>query len=159
MKSLSLMLPITALAILAESSPANAAVFVIMTPPQVYFTTDASGHNNPFTVDASRSYSSVNGPLTFAWDFKGLGTYLDSSASAPIVPFDTFTSAFIGSSFTLCARVSDSFSNSVGCTVATNNGVAESAVPEPSTWVMLLLGFAGIGFSMRRKKAVLPRLA
>ena len=159
MKSLSLMLPMTALAILAESSSANAAVFVIMTPPQVYFTTDASGQNNPFTVDASRSYSSLGDQLTFAWDFKGLGTYLDSSASAPIVPFGTFTSAFIGSSFNLCARVSDSSSTSTACTNAVDRGVTESAVPEPSTWVMLLLGFAGIGFSMRRKKAVLPRLA
>ena len=27
-----------------------------------------------------------------------------------------------------------------------------SAVPEPATWAMMLLGFAGIGFAMRRKK-------
>jgi hypothetical protein len=28
-----------------------------------------------------------------------------------------------------------------------------SAVPEPSTWAMLLLGFAGIGFMAYRRKA------
>ena len=28
-----------------------------------------------------------------------------------------------------------------------------SAVPEPSTWAMLLLGFAGIGFSMRKLRS------
>ena len=27
-----------------------------------------------------------------------------------------------------------------------------SAVPEPATWAMMLLGFGGIGFSMRRKR-------
>jgi hypothetical protein len=28
-----------------------------------------------------------------------------------------------------------------------------AAVPEPSTWVMLLLGFAGVGFMAYRRKA------
>ena len=28
-----------------------------------------------------------------------------------------------------------------------------SAVPEPSTWAMMLLGFGGIGFSMRRRRS------
>ena len=32
------------------------------------------------------------------------------------------------------------------------NGGA-GAVPEPSTWAMMLLGFGAVGFSMRRKKA------
>ena len=34
---------------------------------------------------------------------------------------------------------------------------AAGAVPEPSSWLMLLLGFAGIGVAMRRKR--LPALA
>ena len=29
---------------------------------------------------------------------------------------------------------------------------AQSAVPEPSTWAMMLLGFGAVGFSMRRKR-------
>lgn len=29
---------------------------------------------------------------------------------------------------------------------------AAAAVPEPSTWLMMLLGMAGVGFSMRRKR-------
>lgn len=159
MKSLSLMLSMAALAILAESSPANATVIVVITSPYVYFTTDASGYNNPFEVDASRSYSSLGDPLYYAWDFKGLGTYTDSSAGLTIVPFGTFTSAFTGSSFSLCTRVSDSSSTGAACAVAVDSGVAESAVPEPSTWVMLLLGFAGIGFSMRRKKETVRQIA
>jgi hypothetical protein len=35
-------------------------------------------------------------------------------------------------------------------------GVSEAtqvgAVPEPSTWAMMLIGFGGIGFAMRRQK-------
>jgi hypothetical protein len=36
--------------------------------------------------------------------------------------------------------------------------VVTSAVPEPATWAMMLLGFGAIGFSMRRRK-MLPKLA
>lgn len=37
---------------------------------------------------------------------------------------------------------------------------AINAVPEPGTWAMMLLGFAGIGLSMRRKRsAYLPAVA
>lgn len=32
--------------------------------------------------------------------------------------------------------------------------VAVSAVPEPSTWMMMLLGFGFVGFSMRRRKSL-----
>jgi choice-of-anchor C domain-containing protein len=32
------------------------------------------------------------------------------------------------------------------------------AVPEPSTWAMMLLGFGAVGFSLRRRKAQAPRL-
>ncbi|MCK1518460.1 PEPxxWA-CTERM sorting domain-containing protein [Bradyrhizobium sp. 190] len=28
-----------------------------------------------------------------------------------------------------------------------------AAVPEPSTWIMMLLGFAGLGFGMYRRNA------
>jgi hypothetical protein len=33
------------------------------------------------------------------------------------------------------------------------------AVPEPSTWAMLLLGFAGIGFMAYRRKSKPPLMA
>lgn len=35
---------------------------------------------------------------------------------------------------------------------------AVAAVPEPSTWMMMMLGFAGVGFSMRRKKQSVSRI-
>jgi hypothetical protein len=31
----------------------------------------------------------------------------------------------------------------------------QAAVPEPSTWVMMLLGFAGLGFAFRRRRAAI----
>ena len=36
---------------------------------------------------------------------------------------------------------------------------ALDAVPEPVTWAMMLLGFGGIGLTMRRRKSTLPQLA
>ena len=34
-----------------------------------------------------------------------------------------------------------------------------AAVPEPSTWLMMLMGFAAVGFSMRRKQNLRPSFA
>ncbi len=40
-------------------------------------------------------------------------------------------------------------------------GTGVGAVPEPATWAMMLIGFGGIGFSMRRRRrtTALPQLA
>jgi hypothetical protein len=40
----------------------------------------------------------------------------------------------------------------------TDNYTVNAAVPEPSTWAMMLLGFGAIGFGMRRRKAAAPRV-
>lgn len=37
-------------------------------------------------------------------------------------------------------------------------GIMLSAVPEPASWAMMLLGFAGIGFAVRRKSSSRPTL-
>ncbi|QIK79897.1 PEP-CTERM sorting domain-containing protein [Sphingomonas piscis] len=63
----------------------------------------------------------------------------------------TFT-AEAGTSITGLALSSSSNSLEVD-----NFGVV-AAVPEPSTWAMMLVGFGGVGFSMRRRK-VTYRLA
>lgn len=39
------------------------------------------------------------------------------------------------------------------------DNLANSAVPEPATWAMLLLGFGGIGFAARRRKQAQPNLS
>jgi len=31
-------------------------------------------------------------------------------------------------------------------------------VPEPATWAMMLLGFAAVGFGMRKRKASVPHV-
>jgi hypothetical protein len=39
-----------------------------------------------------------------------------------------------------------------GGTVSGNASFYTAAVPEPATWAMMLLGFGGIGFAMRRRR-------
>lgn len=43
---------------------------------------------------------------------------------------------------------------SVGLNSFEFDNLAVSGVPEPTTWAMMLIGFAAVGFGMRRKKAV-----
>jgi hypothetical protein len=38
------------------------------------------------------------------------------------------------------------------------NGEQIAAVPEPSTWALMILGFAGVGFMAYRRRATLPSL-
>jgi hypothetical protein len=40
-----------------------------------------------------------------------------------------------------------------------NDGTLTTAVPEPSTWAMMILGFCGIGFMAYRRKSGVFRLA
>lgn len=59
------------------------------------------------------------------------------------------------------------FTLTVQGTPGTQNGsfggnvafVAQSAVPEPSSWAMMLIGFGAVGFSMRRKRQTLLQAA
>lgn len=39
--------------------------------------------------------------------------------------------------------------------VVINPGAATAAVPEPATWALMLLGFSGMGYSLRRRTATM----
>ena len=41
---------------------------------------------------------------------------------------------------------------------ATSSPAATGAVPEPATWAMMMLGFGGMGYAMRRKNKVATRI-
>jgi hypothetical protein len=43
--------------------------------------------------------------------------------------------------------------DSSGLSLEFSPGILNSAVPEPSTWAMMILGFAGVGFMAHRRKA------
>lgn len=74
----------------------------------------------------------------------------------------SFTLDYTGSGLTqltlnnFVVRYISTGTNSQGS--GTGVGTEVPAVPEPSTWAMMLLGFSAIGFGMRRRKAATPRV-
>jgi PEP-CTERM motif len=52
-----------------------------------------------------------------------------------------------------CTTWTDNVTRNVGVNaVYTPEVVPVAGVPEPSTWVMMLLGFAGLGFAFRQSQ-------
>jgi hypothetical protein len=72
------------------------------------------------------------------------GSYANSSASASSFVDPTFR---IAANTPLADQYSFIFSDGIGNTQPT------PGVPEPSTWAMMILGFAGIGFMAYRRKS------
>ena len=92
-------------------------------------------------------------PGTLSGSYFGtiFGSVTDSNAGGIQVDLDNTAHTFGtgAGAFTLTV-------NDVG---VSNDGVAtpitgyiRTAVPEPATWAMMLMGFAGIGFAMRRRR-------
>jgi hypothetical protein len=85
-------------------------------------------NSNPYTIDFTQNGTVDSGTTSVA--------FLPGTTTLDVT--DTMTiSGFVGSDAT-------GISNSI---------VENNAVPEPATWVMMLLGFAGLGFVGYRKSA------
>jgi hypothetical protein len=61
-------------------------------------------------------------------------------------------STTVGGSYTLKFSLSNSAAGPNGLRIFATDSAATGAVPEPATWAMMLLGFGGIGFSLRRRR-------
>jgi hypothetical protein len=177
-----------AAAALAISSTANAAIVVTVPSPPVYTPPTSGGligqvaagatNNDSFTFNIIGSPALFSGQLSNTGISSGPGNLnftnivLDGMAglfSLVTVPGSAETWAcctpngngtvLLGTgSHTLTYTVTNT-SNVLG-TYAGNFNFAAAPVPEPATWGMMLLGFAGIGFAMRRsRKPVLAQLA
>jgi hypothetical protein len=159
-------------ALLLSAQPALAASFVWN--PQ---STD-TGSANDFDT-ATQTFAPVSASaLTFTGDgyyhshgfgtqsFEGftISALIDGISttiySSPITSFTQLSSLgtinFAGgnvSSITLSSKayVGNAFHDMAGDGF-TLNGTVSRAVPEPSTWAMMLVGFGAIGFGMRRKQ-------
>ena len=80
-----------------------------------------------------------------------LGVNLGSRTSFDISGSDAF--AFNGTTL-YRANLQTGALTSLGNTNRALFGIAIAAVPEPATWAMMLIGFGGIGFAMRRRAKV-----
>ena len=86
----------------------------------------------------------------------GSDTYVDTAQAGPDALGLVFSNSFFdftatGSSTRIAFNV-DPFSANVDGVL--DNVVLAAAVPEPSVWALMILGFAGIGSAMRRRQAV-----
>ena len=115
--------------------------------------------------DLSATVTQVNGATTtFTWtglptnaDFGTLG--FDEPLSSPGVAISsaTFSLAGTGGDFKSMKQfeVSDCLA-STGC--VGGGGQPPGTIPEPSTWAMMMLGFAGLGYAAYRRAKARPVL-
>lgn len=138
------------------SGPSGTAMFQLDSNP----TPDSS---QTFIGSDQFSFSNVAGTFggvagTASTISFGNGIFSSLSITAPNLGFTQFNSptlftgspatpTFLTGSFTL---VNPFFGNGR----LTISPVAVAAVPEPATWAMMLVGFGGIGFAMRRRSKV-----
>lgn len=115
---------------------------------------------------------------TISWSLSGLSigqayTLSFDSAGSFIVPTNTFTVTILGGAPSALYNPTTTYSNNVinftatstsgtidfnGSLIAGNSATAIdnlvlSAVPEPATWAMLVVGFGMVGFAARRRTA------
>lgn len=100
--------------------------------------------NNPWSTSTASALVSVTGASSILSD-----AITHNSSNTSDLNWTLFTTTFIADS----SSASLMFANTVG----SNNGgvmfdaVSVSAVPEPATWAMMLLGFAGLGLAGHRR--------
>ena len=115
---------------------------------------DRSNHlflDQPF--DLKVTFTTPMGFANVTTDINGFITVLGGIVTVDFAP-KTFT-ANNGTSYTLDVNdlfLATSFLPRHGTETETITGSITAAVPEPSTWAMMILGFAGVGFLAYRRK-------
>ena len=103
-----------------------------------YASTVSSGWGDVYGVQHSGLYVGSGGPTTLTWTIGNVGEFTSV--------FDALGGNTSSTDFYM--RAGTGTYNDWGA-----NAVLTSAVPEPSTWAMMLLGFAGLGFVAYRRKS------
>ena len=178
---------IALLAIAALSYPTCASAQLAPAGEYSFSFTDASGSsgNGLFTVVTGGHVVGVSGTVYDALapggatntTILGTSTYAGADnllyVNAPFVDFAGISLALLDSNYLNLfysngtyeisgTRDEYSINNPCGCVGETDYAAAlnVAAVPEPATWAMMLIGFSGIGFAMRRRQqATLTRVA
>jgi hypothetical protein len=93
-------------------------------------------------------YQQAVGPVTFldvTWD--GTTVFSETLTGPGDVPYQNFTASVVGTGSDVLQFIS---ANDPGWTYVDNVSLT-SGVPEPATWAMMMLGFAGLGFAGYRR--------
>lgn len=120
----------------------------------------AFGAGDVFTLSFAAS-GSQRGPSTFSEAFSAgflINGTTEVNFNSPVIasnaPFSTYTYSYTATgSGTLQAyiRALGAGSDNVGVVI---DDVSLTAVPEPATWAMMIIGFGFIGAAMRRRQTV-----
>ena len=110
--------------------------------PTTAFGADFRGFNNAFLPQQGRSFIEVDG-VQLTPPIVSLNSDASFFAFVSDTPFSTVR-------FTFDSSLPPFFTDAFGMDNVTY-GVG--AVPEPSTWAMMILGFAGVGFMAYRRKS------
>jgi hypothetical protein len=151
------------------------SLFQIKVPPA-----DGNGAPPANSFPAGTPYLSVLGggsatytfdaPVSaFQFDWGSIDTYntltIHGAGNTIIIPGSNFinpangdqVSAGTNGRFTVVGAPGELFTGvtfaSTGNSFEVDNLAVLSAVPEPATWALMILGFGGVGFAMRRAKA------
>ena len=159
-------------AIIAASifgSSAQAATFLTLTGPSGTFGDDevtcAEAATQPCAFTRSFEFVTPAGFNITSMDISSI-----FQESNPLTNIDFSSVTFNGVNFNNLASGTSEFRNllnqsmiaggnnvlnvtgTTGGNASFAGNIAFGAVPEPTTWMLMLMGMAGIGFSMRRKK-------
>ena len=167
-------LGLTAAMALSVASTANAAITIGTTGTTAgtlnVVVTDNVGNPNKLTFDTVNvPAGSVTSYFDFQESFASVGIFTVAAATLPnstvtlvelltgaLVPITTAGPSANSATLTtgaLAANTTYRFRYTVNMGSAGNvsGNAAFYPVPEPATWAMMLLGFGGIGFAMRRR--------
>jgi hypothetical protein len=127
--------------LLNENGPTSASVTLtnLIVGQQYNVSFNVYGDNRPASLGWNPNWTiDVNG-TTFNGMDHNAGTFAGQIVQASFIATDTNTFILTESSAQQASPIFDNFT--------------VSAVPEPSTWAMMILGFCGLGFMAYRRKS------
>ena len=126
---------------------------VLLTPGTLGQSNEALGitFSAPLTSFSANFATNGPGPLDLTALSGGLGGTMVGSSSATGTVVTTFPEGTIGFSGATFDSIILADSNDPNFSLG--SFTVNSAVPQPSTWAMMIIGFAGIGFIAYRRKS------